>query len=283
MIATFNNDTLVHYINIIAVFYSLKAVGNNEAAYSVTGFVESHFNTLLCKRIKITCWFIEDKQLRFAQECADNGNPLSLTCGEISSVLLKYAVKSAGELVYEIGNICVLISDVTNILIGDDGIEPDDLGMRASMAEKAPESFDNYGQYVEYLKTITPDAERLEAMTPEERLPYAMIGASIREKQLSETLGVDTPIETFAIAQKVDMNAQEVSGYLEAAANRGIDELPSLGDYFAEDKLDGKVQVEVRECLIDGISKANPDLSETAVEEKLFDYTDSFQTDSIEE
>ena len=187
------------------------------------------------------------------------------------------------EMIIAVEIICVLISDVTKILIGDDGIEPDDLGMRVSMAEKAPESFDNYGQYVEYLKTITPDSERLEAMSPEERLPYAMIGASIREKQLSESLGVDTPIDTFTVAQKVDMNAQEVSGYLEAAANRGIDELPSLGDYFAEDKLDGKAQVDARECLIDGISKANPDLSETAVEEKLFDYTDSFQTDSIEE
>lgn len=187
------------------------------------------------------------------------------------------------ELIVAVGKICELISDVAKIIIGDDGIENDDLGMRATDADKSPENFDNYTEYVEYLKTITPDYERLSTMTPEERLPYSIMGASIREHQISETIDVNVPVETYAVAEKIHMPAQEVSGYLHTAEDKGIDELPNLGDYFAKDKLDRQSQVEVRECLVEGISNTNPELTKDQVEEKLFDYTSSFQSDTIEE
>jgi len=247
---------------------------------AINSFMEPAMNVLSCVTDSVKSFLTN-----LDSDMKEIGSPglIAIAAPLTIAAAMMFPELAIPEMIIAVGNICVLISDVAKLLIGDDGIEPDDLGMRASMAENAPEQFDNYGEYVEYLRTITPDTERLAAMTAEERLPYTLIGASIREKQISEAMSVETPAETYVCAQKAGMNAQEVSGYIEAASSKGIEELPNLGDYFGGEKLDGKAQGEVRECLVEGISKANPELSDSEVEEKLFDITDGFQTDSIEE
>lgn len=200
----------------------------------------------------------------------------------IASVLL-FPELEIVELVVAIGNICELISEVASLILGDDEIDVDDLGMRAELSDKSAEEFGSYDEYVDYLNSIEPDHDRLMALTDQQRLPYSLAGASIREQQIADRLGVNTPIETYASAYKAGMSPEELSGTMKAAVDHGIESLPDLGDYFSEDKLTQAEQVEMRECITEGVSEAHPEMTESDVNEKLFDLKNTYQSDSIEE
>ena len=113
------------------------------------------------------------------------------TCAKIGGELMSAVGVFAKDLVtgpipgIVLGKILTLaidvISAVANALTEKPKEEtPEEIGLKAEMADKKPEDFDSINDYIEYLRNdIKVDEERLKEMDEKERATYAAIGAGL--------------------------------------------------------------------------------------------------------
>ncbi|MCM1506023.1 MAG: hypothetical protein NC177_02655 [Ruminococcus flavefaciens] len=196
--------------------------------------------------------------------------------GAVAIAFPELAIVEIAEVIQTIEVVGGLISAVVKSLCGMEGdIEPADIGMRAESALKGPDDFEDYEAYLNYLNNdVQQDPQKLELLTDEEKAAYSLAGNSIMHKVITDKTGMEISPEFYVDAQKVNMDGKEVYATIESANEHGMDDV-QLGAYLSGG-LDEDEQYEMREVITEGISLAHPEMSESEVDDKLFDMKLSF-------
>ena len=96
-----------------------------------------------------------------------------------------------------------VMGDVLYVL-GVNADRADVLGVKASECKERVDDFDSAEAYIKHLtEDIKADNEKLDALTPEERVVYSIVGMSIMAAFIGEKLGVEVSADSVEMLSKI--------------------------------------------------------------------------------
>lgn len=221
------------------------------------------------------------------------GSAIVSTCAKIGGELMSAVGAFAKDLVT--GPIPGITPSITNIVLGKiltlviDAIiavadaltekpkeeTPEEIGLKAEMADKKPEDFDSTNDYIEYLRNdIKVDEERLKEMDEKERATYAAIGAGLYVKQVEEKYNVELPPEfwhsTADLRNEGKISEEMPNDLIEFMKEHGIESGATFSDY-----LSGKLgigsedQQKMYDALKDTYRKEYPNATDSELNYKI--------------
>ena len=116
---------------------------------------------------------------------------------------LKVGIEKAATI---LGNIITnFVSPILNVFGIKTPDNPDELGMKAEASDKSLEDFGGDTEaYIKYLQEeIKIDKERLNNLTPQEKIRYRTVSLGIEAKAAGDKLGVNLPAEGIPVLQKI--------------------------------------------------------------------------------
>ena len=206
--------------------------------------------------------------------------------GAISSFITKIGVVMPGLDV--ISAIFIIVDIVCKIaealgLKEKDKDEPDELAMKDDMK---PDDFDSTEEYIKHLQQdiqlTKEEKEKLENMSPEERAAYKATGTYLYAKCCNEKLGFDKEglknPELVGLTVEVLTDLSKIQDILSPSEfvvynkhlqrnNMGMKE---FSDYLHNRSENLSTDEKVRDSLIDAMKEISPDISEKAINEKIY-------------
>lgn len=159
--------------------------------------------------------------------------------------------------------------------------EPEEIGMKAELADVKPEDFDSIGEYIDYLRNnIKLDAEKLKNLTPEERAKYQITGLGLYIKDIEEKQGIYiTPefLETMPAFEKQGYKPEEIATLMKSLKGKGIEETTVCQEYLKGDLQAGsKEQRQVYGSIKELVEKHFEGLN-VDVDQKIDDLKDEYK------
>ena len=191
------------------------------------------------------------------------------------------AIKKVGEVVvegakklleFEIEKLKLIVTVIDTIgkMLGIIKPEEDveELGDKAMRADKKPEDFDSFNDYIEYLRNeISSSKEKIEKLPPEERLARKAIGSTILSKAISERKSLEIPMEFWKEAISKGLNAKEIDYFLTKFKNDGISPVDFVK--YLKRELNLKEETKVEDSLIKAYKELEPSADVKLLEEKV--------------
>lgn len=228
--------------------------------------------------------FIEKTATKIGEIVSALGPAINAVCiATVVAVMILFPEIDIVGLIATIGEICNIVTKIAELTTDKPtDLDAVDLAMRAERSDAKPEDFDSYNDYIDHLsKNIAADKEKMDKLSDSERMAYSLAGLAIREQQISQNLGTDVPAETYVDAYKARMSAEELKNMIQYVSE-SISDMPRLGDYFKGDKLEQVEQMEMRNGLYEAIKSANPDMSESEIEEKIYGMKETYTSGAEE-
>ena len=148
---------------------------------------------------------------------------------------------------------------------------PEELGMKAEIADKKPEDFDSISEYIDYLnEQVSLEEGASENLSPEEKAKYGSMGAALNIKAIEEKYNVGMSQEFLSDVSKMKMTSEEVSQYIKEFSENGIDNMQDMSDYL-KDKNTSADRNKVADSMIKAMSELYPECSSEELEQKLVD------------
>jgi len=191
------------------------------------------------------------------------------------------AIKKVGEVVvegakklleFEIEKLKLIVTVIDTIgkMLGIIKPEEDveELGDKAMRADKKPEDFDSFNDYIEYLRNeISSSKEELEKLPLEERLARRAIGSAILSKAISERKSLEIPMEFWKEAVERGLSAKEIDYFLTKFKNDGIRPVDFVK--YLKRELDLKEEEKIEDSLIRAYKELEPSADIKEIEEKV--------------
>lgn len=176
------------------------------------------------------------------------------------------------EILIAVQAVCAIVGFIAEALgLKDKEETPEELGMKAEMAEKKPEDFDSISAYIEYLRNdIELDKKKVEQLSDEDRVKYAAIGSGLYIKGIEEKYGIEAPGEFWRDVADLQLKGEEVKAYIETFKANGMESMKDMSDYirgiYPES---GTAPRLVSQSMTDALKKIYPELSEDEICSKL--------------
>jgi len=168
-------------------------------------------------------------------------------------------LKTVVEVIETIGKMLGIIKPEEDVEI---------LGDKAMKADKKPEDFDSFNDYIEYLRNeISSSKEKIEKLPPEERLARKAIGSTILSKAISERKSLEIPMEFWKEAISKGLNAKEIDYFLTKFKNDGISPVDFVK--YLKRELNLKEETKVEDSLIKAYKELEPSADVKLLEEKV--------------
>lgn len=150
---------------------------------------------------------------------------------------------------------------------------PEELGLKAELADKKPDDFDSIQSYIEYLrKDISLDKEKLSTLSDEQKIQYGAIGSAIYVKAFEEKYEMSMPSEFWHSVTQLKMETQEIKSYLDNFKLHGISDMKDMVYYIKGEPLpDGQNRSLISTAMISALKESNPGVDEATLKEKLLD------------
>lgn len=117
--------------------------------------------------------------------------------------------------------------------------KPEEIGMKAELADKKPENFDSISDYLEYLRNeVKLDPAKLEKLTPEERQKYQLVGLGLYIKDIEERSGLKLdPDFVKAIPKLKDQGyeAADIANLMQSMKKNGVTDMKQYVDFMKGD------------------------------------------------
>ncbi|WP_293832868.1 hypothetical protein [uncultured Phascolarctobacterium sp.] len=117
--------------------------------------------------------------------------------------------------------------------------KPEEIGMKAELADKKPEDFDSISDYLEYLRNeVKLDPAKMEKLTPEERQKYQLVGLGLYIKDIEEKSGLKLdPDFVKAIPKLKDQGyeAADIANLMQSMKNNGVTDMKQYVDFMKGD------------------------------------------------
>lgn len=189
----------------------------------------------------------------FSSACSAVGSALSSVCSAVGSLCSKIGgvvMGGVSSLVSAIAPalslephflIFVAVVSVLAELFTDKPKEekPEEIGMKAELADKKPENFDSINDYIEYLRNeVKLDPAKLEKLTPEERQKYQLVGLGLYIKDIEEQQGVKLDPEFLKSIPKLkaqEYEAADIANLMQSMKNNGVTDAKQYVDFLKGD------------------------------------------------
>lgn len=117
--------------------------------------------------------------------------------------------------------------------------KPEEIGMKAELADKKPENFDSINDYIEYLRNeVKLDPAKLEKLTPEERQKYQLVGLGLYIKDIEEQQGVKLDPEFLKSIPKLkaqEYEAADIANLMQSMKKNGVTDMKQYVDFMKGD------------------------------------------------
>lgn len=212
--------------------------------------------------------------------CSAIGGALSSAATAISEFVDKIGV--VGHVMFPkldlVALVCNVVGAIVSAIAEALGIKqpeedaPDELGMKAEIAEKKPEDFDSTEEYINYLHNeVKLDEEKKLSVSPEEKAAYSAIGTSLYLDATAEKLGIEkgsiTP-DFLLDCAKVKMDSDEIIATIKSLKENGLNP-QSMSDYMHNNLDTVKERKEVSAALSDAFRETKPEISNMETADRL--------------
>lgn len=174
-----------------------------------------------------------------------------------------------GEILIAVQIIVTVIGAIANILgVKEENESPEEIGMKAEQAEKKPENFDSYQEYINYLrKEVQIDKTKLDNLSPEDKIKYGTVGSAILVKGIEEKEKFEIPAEFVAEIGKQNMSIEETRQYIKEFKNENL-QLKDFVNYL-KGTVQDKIYERVGNTIEYAIRDLNPEMSNQDLDSKI--------------
>lgn len=214
------------------------------------------------------------------------GNGIKALCESVGSEALgilgcmAVSILVPGFGLPEIFAIIQCIAEVVKILglnEGDDS--PEELGMKAEIAEKKPDDFDDIQQYIKYLNTeVELEDDAVKNLSEIDRAKYGAMGTAINIKAIEEKYDVGITQDFLRDITLLKMSNEEVAKCIDKCKENGIDKIQDMTDYLRDKPIESDKSA-VSDAMIESLSEVYPELSKEELETKLCEMRESLSQD----
>lgn len=198
--------------------------------------------------------------------CSSIGGAIMGTIGTVAKNIISIGLGELGP----IGAIIQIITAVVSLVIGKPAEEkPEELGMKAQIADKKPEDFDSIEKYIEYLRhDIEVDKERMASLSEWDRAIYGAIGSGLYVKQMEEKYQMDLPVTFWKTAADLKnegrLSDAGIAGTIQKMKEKNFSSAESVSDYVnGSPSLSLEQQIKVFDSLKESLRKEFPNASDS--------------------
>lgn len=182
----------------------------------------------------------------------------------------------------EILAIIQCIAEIAKILGVDGDDSPEELGMKAEIAEKKPEDFDSIEEYIKYLnEEIELEDGAVEDLSEVDKAKYGAMGAALNIKAIEEKYDVSLSQDFLRDVTIMKLDSKEVASYIQGFKENGITKMQDMTDYLRGEKIDSD-KGSVSQSMLDVMSDLYPELSQEQLESKLAEMRSDLNSYTIE-
>jgi hypothetical protein len=188
----------------------------------------------------------------------------------IGPTIVKYApmlIEMAGKYLPQIIKTVETVSTVLNIISPNETAE--ELGAKATTADKKPEDFDKFNDYITYLRQDVKVDKTTLSEEPVDVLARQAIGTSLMIKGVSEALGTELTLPFIKTVSQLGLDANVIIEVAKAYSNSGLN-LDDYDKYITKtlpiDQLDKHSDV-----LVNAYQKSDASLSVEQAEDVVMD------------
>ena len=202
---------------------------------------------------------------------------ISSAVSSLGSSLSTFATKIvelAGPLLETVGKIASMVAKFLGVT--EELEDPIELGLRAEMSDKKPEDFDNYKDYINYIKNeVKIDEEKLKNASDIDKAKYTAIGSGVLIKGIEDKKDMDIGADAFVALAKIGTETLDKLG-----GARGVD---AILDTFKDGKLDEfakyvsgdlnsvKDKIMVSDQLTETFKSLNPEMDIKDIQKEVMD------------
>lgn len=121
--------------------------------------------------------------------------------------------------------------------------KPEELGMKAEMADKKPEDFDSINEYIEYLRQeMKVDAAKLENLSEEERMKYQVLGLGLYVKSIEEKQDMKLDPAFLKVVPEIinlGYTAQDIGNLMQSMKKNGVNDMKMYPEFMKGELLPG--------------------------------------------
>ena len=202
---------------------------------------------------------------------------ISSAFSSLGSSLTTFAAKIvelAGPLLETVGKIASMVAKFLGVTEGLE--DPIELGLRAEMSDKKPEDFDNYKDYINYIKNeVKIDEEKLKNASDIDKVKYSAIGSGILIKGIEDKKDMERYLQEKPQQRKIDTETLDKLG-----GARGVDaildtfkdgKLGEFAKYVSGDLNSVKDKIMVSDRLTETFKSLNPDMDIKDIQKEVMD------------
>lgn len=174
----------------------------------------------------------------------------------------------------EIITLIQLVGEVAKFLnIGGED-SPEELGMKAEIAECKPEDFDKIEEYIKYLnEEVTLDKGAVENLSEIDKVKYGAMGAALNIKAIEEKYNINMSPDFLRDVTIMKLSGEEVASYVESFKDNGINKMQDMTDYLRGKPIETEKSV-VSESMLDVMKNLYPEKNSEQLESKLVSMQD---------
>lgn len=117
--------------------------------------------------------------------------------------------------------------------------KPEEIGMKAKLADKKPENFDSINDYIEYLRNeVKLDPDKLEHLSDEDKQKYQLVGLGLYIKNIEELQGVKLDPEFLKSIPKLKdqgYEAADIANLMQSMKKNGVTDMKQYVDFMKGD------------------------------------------------
>ena len=202
---------------------------------------------------------------------------ISSAVSSLGSSLSTFATKIvelAGPLLETVGKIASMVAKFLGVT--EELEDPIELGLRAEMSDKKPEDFDNYKDYINYIKNeVKIDEEKLKNASDIDKAKYTAIGSGVLIKGIEDKKDMDIGADAFVALAKIGTETLDKLG-----GARGVDaildtfkdgKLGEFAKYVSGDLNSVKDKIIVSDRLTETFKSLNPDMDIKDIQKEVMD------------
>ena len=162
-----------------------------------------------------------------------------------------------------------VIAKSINILSPNENME--DLGDRATRADRNIEDFDSTKEYIQYLRDEikAKSKDEMEMLPASERLAKSVIGGSIVSRAIEEEFAVTIPVEFWDKVVSARLSGDEITQLLKRFDKAGIE--PKDFAKYIDRELSGESEEKIDTFLLQTYKEIEPNATQQDIEEKILD------------
>ena len=161
------------------------------------------------------------------------------------------------------------IGEVAKILGVSGSDSPEELGMKAEIAEKKPEDFDSIEDYINYLNDeVELEEGAVDNLSETDKAKYGAMGAALNIQAIEEKYDVSLSPDFLRDVTIMKLSSEEVASYIKEFKDRGITKMQDMTDYLRDEKIESD-KCKVSESILDVMEDLYPEMSEEQLESKL--------------